>query len=192
MIAHLDGTVLHTAPTSVTVSVQGVGFRVTVTPAAAAKARIGGPIQLHTKLIVREDDLSLYGFDSTDDREAFDLLTSVSGVGPKGAMAVLSTIGADGLAAAVNGADETAFKPVPGIGPKLAKLIILQLSGKLISTRDVQRSAAADMVQALVGLGWQEARAEQTLQRVLEAEPELAGDDAALLRAALRALGGTK
>lgn len=187
MIAHLEGTVVHVAPTSVVVSVQGVGFSVAVTPAASAKARIGATLTLHTKLVVREDDLSLYGFDTTSDRDTFGLLTSVSGVGPKSAMAVLSTLGSDGLARAVDASDEAAFKPVPGIGPKLAKLIILQLSGKLVGAAD---SASPDMVEALVGLGWQEAKAQQTLQRALDEQPELAGDSAGLLRAALRILGG--
>ncbi|WP_293698477.1 Holliday junction branch migration protein RuvA [uncultured Agrococcus sp.] len=191
MIAHLEGTVLHVAPTSIVLSVQGVGFAVTVTPAASAKARIGAKLALHTKLIVREDDLSLFGFDAETDREAFELLTSVSGVGPKSAMAVLSTIGSDGLAAAVDSGDEKAFKPVPGIGPKLAKLIMLQLSGKLITSKTTA-GGSPDMVEALVGLGWQEAKAQQTLQKVLEDQPELDGDSSGLLRAALRILGGTK
>ncbi|HIY66302.1 MAG TPA: Holliday junction branch migration protein RuvA [Candidatus Agrococcus pullicola] len=191
MIAHLEGTVLYVAPTSVVLSVQGVGFSVSVTPAASAKARIGTKLALHTKLIVREDDLALFGFDAASDREAFELLTSVSGVGPKTAMAVLSTLGSDGLAAAVDSGDEKAFKPVPGIGPKLAKLIILQLSGKLIASA-TKAGASPDMVEALVGLGWQEAKAQQTLQKVLENQPELDGDSSGLLRAALRILGGTK
>lgn len=190
MIALLEGIVAHAAPTSLVLSVQGVGFSVTVTPATSARARTGGELTLHTKLVVREDDLSLYGFDATRDRDAFEMLTSVSGVGPKSAMAVLSTLGSDGLAAAVDAGNETAFKPVPGIGPKLAKLIILQLTGKLIAS--ATESAAPDMVDALVGLGWQEAKAQQTLQRVLDEQPELAGDSAGLLRAALRILGGSK
>lgn len=194
MIAHLEGTVLHAGPTSITLSVQGVGFRVAVTPTASSRARIGTSMSLHTKLVVREDAMALYGFDSTSDRDAFDLLTTVSGVGPKGAMAALSTLGSEGLAAAVDAADEAAFKPVPGIGPKLAKLIILQLSGRLIveGAAAPARGAVADMVEALVGLGWQQTRAEQTIQKVIDADPALVDDSPALLRAALRALGGTQ
>ena len=192
MIAHLEGTLLHAGPTSVTVSVQGVGFAVTVTPSAAARGRVGSTYALHTKLVVREDELALYGFDTVVDRDTFELLTSVSGVGPKSAMAVLSTIGADALATAVEAADEAAFKPVPGIGPKLAKLIILQLSGRVVVTAGAAapRGVAADMAEALVGLGWQPAKAQQTLERLLEAQPALAEDSAGLLRAALQALGG--
>lgn len=151
---------------------------------------MGSKLVLHTKLVVREDDLSLFGFDETSDRDAFELLTSVSGVGPKSAMAVLATLGAEGLAVAVDDAHEAAFKPVPGIGPKLAKLIILQLTGKLVGA--TSEAAAPDMVQALVGLGWQEAKVQQTLQRIAEEQPELAGDNSGTLRAALRILGGTK
>lgn len=193
MISFLEGTVVRVAPTSLVVSVHGVGFAVAVTPTTSAGARIGSTVALNTKLVVKEDDLSLYGFESESDLSAFDLLTSVSGVGPKSAMAVLSTLGADGLAHAVDASDEAAFKPVPGIGPKTARLILVQLSGKVVAqASQPQQSASSDMVEALVGLGWQEAKASQTVAKLIEAEPALATDSAALLRAALQSLGGRR
>lgn len=192
MISFLEGVVKHVAPTSLVVSVHGVGFSVAVSPATSAGARIGESVTLHTRLVVKEDDLSLYGFASQSDIAAFDLLTSVSGVGPKSAMAVLATLGADGLAAAVDAGDEAAFKPVPGIGPKTARLLIVQLSGKVIVEQVAAQSGASDMVEALVGLGWQEAKATQTVKALVDEQPELADDSSALLRAALQSLGGRR
>lgn len=193
MISFLEGSVIRVAPTSLVVSVQGVGFTVAVTPTTAAATRVGESVALNTKLVVKEDDLALYGFESDSDLAAFELLTTVSGVGPKSAMAVLSTLGADGLAHAVDAADETAFKPVPGIGPKTARLIIVQLSGKVVATSATpQHSPSNDMVEALVGLGWQEAKASQTVATLIEQNPALAHDSSALLRAALQSLGGRR
>ena len=192
MISYLEGSVIHVAPTSLVLSVQGVGFTVAVAPAVSAAARIGSTLALHTKLIVKEDDLALFGFAEASDLGTFDLLTSVSGVGPKSAMAVLATMGTDGLARAVSEGDEAAFKPVPGIGPKTARLIIVQLSGKVIVESAAPPSGSSDMIEALVGLGWQEAKASQTVSALLDAQPELADDSAGLLRAALQSLGGRR
>ena len=193
MISFLEGSVFRVSPTSLVVSVQGVGFAVAVTPTTAAATRVGQTVALNTKLVVKEDDLALYGFESDADLAAFELLTTVSGVGPKSAMAVLSTLGADGLAHAVDAADEAAFKPVPGIGPKTARLIIVQLSGKVVATSTTpQHSPSSDMVEALVGLGWQEAKASQTVATLIEQDASLAHDSSALLRAALQSLGGRR
>lgn len=192
MISYLEGSVVRVAPTSLVLSVQGAGFSVAVAPAVSAAARVGSSMALHTKLVVKEDDLSLYGFADEGDLGTFGLLTSVSGVGPKSAMAVLATLGTDGLAQAVSAGDEAAFKPVPGIGPKTARLIIVQLSGKVIVQSSAPASGSSDMVEALVGLGWQEAKATQTVETLVRDQPELAGDSSALLRAALQSLGARR
>lgn len=161
MIASVRGRVLVVAGSQAVVEVGGVGLQITVTPAHALALRVGEEATIPTALIVREDELSLFGFADASTREAFELLRGVSGVGPKSAMAVLGTLSVDELALAVAEDDEAAFKPVPGVGPKTAKLIILSLAGKLhpVSPRAAARPAsdlASQVLTALVGLGWPE------------------------------------
>jgi Holliday junction DNA helicase RuvA len=187
MIARLDGTVLGAAGTRVVVGVGGLGLAVSVTPQQSLLAAVGSPIALHTTLIVREDDMSLYGFGTQAELDAFDLLRGVSGVGPKSALGVLSHMTPNQLADAVAREDETAFKAVSGIGPKTARLIIVQLAGKLHATPTTGRvrgDAGADVLVALTGLGWPERQARAALDAV-GAQP----DAGSLLRAALAELG---
>ena len=187
MIARLDGTVLGAAGSRIVVGVGGVGLAVSVTPQLSLVAAVGSPIALHTTLIVREDDLSLYGFGTQAELDAFDLLRSVSGVGPRSALGVLSHMTPDQLADAVAREDERAFKAVSGIGPKTARLIIVQLAGKLHPSPQVPSSssdASGDVLVALTGLGWPERQARQALDAV-GAQP----DAGSLLRAALAELG---
>lgn len=178
------------------VGVGGVGFAVAVTPQCSLAAREGQAVSLRTALIVREDELSLYGFESDAELDAFDLLRGISGVGPKSALGVLSHLTPEQLATAVDDADERAFKAVSGIGPKTAKLIILQLSGKLAaapraaaSGAPVATDARADVITALTGLGWPERTAVDAVERALAATGDAAGSSGALLRAALAILG---
>ena len=95
--------------------------------------RIGQEASLHTALIVREDDLSLFGFETRAELEVFDLLRGVSGVGPKSALGVLATLSPDDIARAVAAEDDAPFRKVSGIGPKTAKLIAVSLQGKLLA-----------------------------------------------------------
>lgn len=187
MIARLDGTVLGAAGSRLVVGVGGVGLAVSVTPQQSLVAAVGAPIALHTTLIVREDDLSLYGFGTQAELDAFDLLRSVSGVGPKSALGVLSHMTPGQLADAITREDERAFKAVSGIGPKTARLIIVQLAGKLHASApsaSTPSDAGADVLVALTGLGWPERQARAALD-VVGAQP----DAGSLLRAALAELG---
>lgn len=187
MIARLDGTVLGAVGSHVVVGVGGIGLQVAVTPQQSLVSSVGSSIALHTTLIVREDELSLYGFATADELAAFDLLRSVSGVGPKSALGVLSHMTPDDLAQAIEREDESAFKPVSGIGPKTARLIIVQLSGKVHATvRSGGGEASADVLVALTGLGWPERQAKAALASAAEAG---ASDAGTLLRAALAELG---
>lgn len=187
MISRLDGTVLGAVGNQVVVGVGGVGLSVAVTPQQSLVSKVGGPLTLHTTLIVREDELSLYGFATQAELAAFDLLRSVSGVGPKSALGVLSHMTPDQLADAIEREDEAAFKPVSGIGPKTARLIIVQLSGKVhASTPAAGGDAGSDVLVALTGLGWPERQAKAALASAAAAG---ASDAGALLRAALAELG---
>jgi holliday junction DNA helicase RuvA len=193
VISRLVGTVLAARGQRLVVAVGGVGLAVSVTPQCSLTARDGSEVSLHTHLIVREDELSLYGFETEAELEAFELLLGVSGVGPKSALGVLAHLTPDDLARAVDGEDEKPFKAVSGIGPKTAKLIILQLTGKLAAPRSpapvAGADARADVLTALTGLGWPERTAVDAIDRAAVAAPEAAGATGTLLRAALAILG---
>ena len=131
MISSLHGVVLHATSDQVVIDVGGVGFAVAVPADVAHTAVVGEKLLLHTSLIVREDSLSLFGFADRGELEIFGLLISVTGVGPKSALGVLSHLTADQIAEAVTAEDDAPFRRVSGIGPKTAKLIVLQLAGKV-------------------------------------------------------------
>lgn len=197
MIASVRGTVLAATGTTVVVEVGGVGLAVQVTPQLALGLRPGSEAMLHTALVVREDDLSLYGFAEADELAVFDLLRGVSGVGPKSAMGVLAAMSPADLAQAVSLEDDGAFRKVSGIGPKTAKLIVVSLAGKLGMATTTRSAAGAtvssvrdDVTIALVGLGWPERTAAQAVEDALATASEAERDTVpALLRLALAALG---
>jgi Holliday junction DNA helicase RuvA len=193
MIASLRGTVLAVAGTSLVVEVAGVGYALTVTPEHALSVRHGEEVLVHTAMVVREDDISLFGFPDRERLEVFDLLRGVTGVGPKSAMGVLAALTPAQIAQAVSDDDDAAFRKVSGIGPKTAKLIVVSLTGKLVAIRaaaplPVRSVRGADVLVALVGLGYQERAAQAALDDVLATQPEDA-QTAVLLRAALALLG---
>lgn len=160
MIASVRGTVLASAGTTAIIEVGGVGLQIAVTPTHALELRVGSQASMPTALIVREDELALYGFADDDGRELFDLLRGVSGVGPKSAMAVLATLSPGEIASAVATEDDSAFRKVSGIGPKTAKLIVISLLGKIRispsagAPRGIFSSVSDNVVAALVSLGW--------------------------------------
>ncbi|MFB7250705.1 Holliday junction branch migration protein RuvA [Microbacterium sp. NPDC056234] len=196
MISSLHGVVLHATSDQVVIEVGGVGFSVAVPADVAHTARVGERLQLHTSLIVREDALSLFGFAERDELEIFGLLLGVTGVGPKSALGVLSHLTVDQIAEAVTAEDDAPFRRVSGVGPKTAKLIVLQLAGKVHAPAPAARvgSVAPDVADqvtaALVGLGWSEKvaveAAAQTLEQASEAERSSVS---ALLRRTLALLG---
>lgn len=198
MIASLRGTCIDVAGSTAVVEVGGVGYAVTVTPAHALTMRHGSEVFVRTALIVRDDAFELFGFESTDALRVFDLLRSVSGVGPKSALGVLGQMSAAQVANAVANDDDAAFRKVSGIGPKTAKLIIVALAGKLAAFEapatgaapsGVAHPASEDVVIALVGLGWREDAARSAVDDAVANEPgvEQMGTQA-LLRAALGTL----
>ncbi|MDM4763236.1 Holliday junction branch migration protein RuvA [Galbitalea sp. SE-J8] len=196
MISSVRGTVLAAVGSSVVIEVGGVGLAVQVTPAHALTLRIGSEARVHTALIVREDDLSLFGFATPDELAVFDLLRGVSGVGPKSALGVLAAMTPDEVARAVASEDDGAFRKVSGIGPKTARLIAVSLQGKLVAIAPAPAAPAArasvgdDVVVALTGLGWPERVAVEAVADALaDAGPADAASVPALLRRALALLG---
>jgi Holliday junction DNA helicase RuvA len=196
VISSLRGTVLLAAGSTVVIDVGGVGYSVQVTPAHALSLRLGAEATVLTSLVVREDSLSLFGFPGRDELHVFELLVGVTGVGPKSAMGVLAALDPAAIAAAVAGEDDAAFRRVSGIGPKTAKLIVLQLAGKIVVTSAAasRRAPAAGGVQssvlaALVGLGWSERAAAQAVDEVLAESDGQTDSVPAVLRLALARLG---
>lgn len=196
MISSLRGTVLAAVGTTVVIEVGGVGLSLHVTPQLALSLRVGAEASLRTALIVREDDLSLYGFAEADELAVFDLLRSVTGVGPKSALGVLAVLTPGEISRAVAVEDDGAFRKVSGIGPKTAKLIIVSLAGKLAITASHESptgrrsSLVEDVTIALVGLGWQERVAMQAVEDAMSAATESERETVpALLRLALSGLG---
>jgi Holliday junction DNA helicase RuvA len=197
MISSVRGTVLSAVGTSAVIEVGGVGFAVTVTPQHALSLRVGSEATVRTALIVRDDDLSLFGFSEAEELTVFDLLRGVSGVGPKSAMGVLAVMSPSDVAAAVAAEDDSAFRKVSGIGPKTAKLIVVSLTGKMhvvsVAGRAVPtavNSVGESVLVALVGLGWSERVAAQAVEGALATVVE--GESItvpALLRLALTGLG---
>jgi Holliday junction DNA helicase RuvA len=197
MISSVRGTVLHAAGTTVVIEVGGIGLAMHVTPQHALGLRVGAEALLRTALIVREDDLSLYGFATDDELIVFDLLRGVTGVGPKSAMGVLAVLSPDQVATAVALDDDSAFRKVSGIGPKTAKLIVLSLAGKLAlpvphrgATDPPRASVAENVTVALIGLGWPERVASHAVEEARSiATPAELDAVPALLRLALSTLG---
>lgn len=185
MISQLTGQIVELSLDKIVLTVGGVGFSVSITSRHVTKLVKGQELTLRTKLVVREDDLSLYGFESATDAEYFDLLCSVSGIGPKLAMTILGGLNAEGIANAVNSQNEAAFKAISGVGPKTAKLLIVALGGKVgLSSKSAVNQ---NVLQALTQLGTDPVKATAIL-----AELPTDLSEAELLKKALTQLGRTK
>lgn len=203
MIAAVRGEVLHKGLSTVVVDVHGLGLEIQVTPMTLSGLHTGREATLATAYVARKDDSPLlFGFADTQEKEVFETMLGVSGVGPRTALAVLATLGPDDVRAAIVSGDPKAFTAVPGIGPKGAKRIVLELADKLVPA-DVPQAgtpAAAEpalpvwriqVTEALVGLGWNEKDASQAIDDALVGREELAesGDVAVILRTVLAWLG---
>ena len=188
MIASLTGTVASASPSSLVIDVSGVGYLVQVTPALALSVRPGSLISVHTAFVVRDDAFTLFGFETNEELRTFDLLRSVTGVGPKSALSIIHQLGPDKLAKAIVEGDDSAFKKVSGIGPKTAKLLVVSLAGKFATDRTTGGVGAADIevIAALVGLGYQSKPATEAVTQARKSAPDSAQDS--LLRESLRLL----
>lgn len=203
MIASLAGTVAALAPSAAVVEVSGVGLLVQCAPATLARLRVGESASLATTLVVRETELTLYGFADADERDVFETLQGAAGVGPKTALAALGVLGADGVRRAVADEDLTTLVKVPGIGRKGAQRIVLDLKDKigapshsppgLVPAARVPGGAGGpgfvqeQVAEALVGLGYTASQAEEAVSTASGgAVADL--DVAALLRASLAVL----
>ncbi|MCH9816825.1 MAG: Holliday junction branch migration protein RuvA [Actinomycetia bacterium] len=202
MIQFVRGEVAQLGNDHVVLDVSGIGIRVEASTGTTGSLQVGDAHQIPTSLIVREDSWTLYGFADDADRAAFDVVQSVSGIGPKTAQGLISTLSADGLQRAVAAADEKALMQVSGIGRKGAQRIILELADKLTLPTGAAPSKApgepaaeqqpwrADVHSGLVSLGWSSREAGTAIDLVVTrmssdvTEPESLSV-ASMMRAAL-------
>jgi Holliday junction DNA helicase RuvA len=149
MIGRLAGVILHRAADHILLDVRGVGYIVHVSPrTAAALPAAGEACALYTELLVREDLLQLFGFPTLLEKEWHRLLITVQGVGAKAAMAILGTLGAEGVGRAIALGDWTAIKAAPGVGPKLAQRVVMELKDKAPTVMALGGSLTVDIAQA--------------------------------------------
>lgn len=201
MIASLRGTVLDIQLDHVVLECAGVGYKVLATPTTLGTLQRGEEAQVMTTLVVKEDSMTLYGFTSTDDRDMFHVLQTVSGLGPKLALAALSVMGAGDLAQAIAGEESARLQKIPGVGKRMAQRLVLELKDKVsgfapaLSDGPPTTPAATgpvvdDVVEALVGLGFSDKAARPVVEAVAAEQPDAATP--VVLRAALSQLGTKK
>ncbi|TDB38887.1 MAG: Holliday junction branch migration protein RuvA [Actinobacteria bacterium] len=193
MIAFLTGRIAEKGAGHVVLDVGGVGLRVAMsTGSIAALPAEGDSVTVRTHLQVREDELSLYGFENADEKSLFEKLITVSGVGPRVALSALSSFRSAALAEAVAREDVGLLSSIPGVGKKTAQRIIIELKDKLgvpdlaAATSGAGASTHAEARDALLGMGFSAAEVATALDRY-EGDPE---NSQALLKHALRRLGG--
>lgn len=175
MISHLKGILDHLDKNHIVVDVGNVGYHVNVPPSTLAKLpKVGEEVKLFTYQVVREDDISLYGFLSKEERSLFSLLLSVSGIGPKASLSILSGFPIDKLVAAITTADVDLISTVPGIGKKTAQKLVIELKEKVAKAYAIKPSDMAigikgdapivsDAISALIALGYSPREARDTI-----------------------------
>jgi Holliday junction DNA helicase RuvA len=196
MIAFLDGIVSEIRDNSLVIQAGAFGFEVFAPKSTLMVCTRGAAIRLHTVLVVREDDLSLYGFHTTDMLSLFKYLTSVSGIGPKLGLALLSSMPSTLIATAIVNGDAGLLSSAPGVGKKMAERIIVELKNKLpehlmaasgaARPTSVLSPAGDDAVQALLALGYRETQVKSAVAEIALKHPEDSAET--LIRKALAKL----
>ena len=201
MISYIKGELTEVFEDTVVVETNGIGYNIRVPGSVLDRLpSVGSSVRIYTYLYVKEDAMNLFGFLSRDDLSVFKLLLNVSGIGPKGALAILSTIGPDDLRFAVLSEDVKTISSAPGIGAKTAKRLIIELKDKLklaevfetaLANKEKASSendvllARNEAVEALVALGYASAQAMKAVQQVEDAEEK---DSEQILKEALKKL----
>ncbi|MCX6719182.1 MAG: Holliday junction branch migration protein RuvA [Candidatus Taylorbacteria bacterium] len=171
MISSLHGTIAHIDSRYLIIEVNDVGYKVFVTANTLHSLKVGAEIMIHTYLAVREDALDLYGFNDLQEKNLFELLISISGIGPKGALNILSAVSSDALINAIRSNSTAHLVKVSGIGRKTAEKIVLELKDKLggligNEKMSVDMSSDMDAIEALKALGYDANEARDSLKKI--------------------------
>lgn len=187
MIGHITGKVISKKPTQIIVDVNGVGYLINISLNTFDRlSNIGEVISLHTYLNVKEDALNLFGFFTVAEKEMFELLISISGVGPKLAQGILSGIQIDELKEALRTGNLSRIVAIPGVGRKTGERLIIELREKVDKISEDQDSSGIpagkftikdDAVAALTGLGYNQKAADRIIRNILESNPDLSIED---------------
>jgi Holliday junction DNA helicase RuvA len=193
MISSITGKVKSITANSLVVEVGGVGVLLQIPTRVASSMQVGEQVSFHTYLIVREDALILYGFSELVDREFFELLLSVTGIGPKVAQSILANSGASSIASAITSSDLKSLESVPGLGKKGAQRLVLELKDKAPAFADgnvnKNLSLSNQVENALQGLGYSAKESNSMLRQVMSNEKIEGLSTAQILKLALK-VGG--
>ena len=195
MIAHLRGKLIYKQPGQAIVEAAGVGYDVTISvPTFTALPSVGAEAALHIHTQVSDDQIALFGFLDREEKRLFEQLITVSAVGPKLAIKILSGLSVERTVQAIRGQDHAQLVRIPGVGKKLAERLVVELKDKLDdfavppAPAAVQGPAAEDVLSALVNLGYQRAAAEKAIQQAVAKDAALRADFDALFRGVLKVI----
>lgn len=177
MISSISGEIIGIAEDNLTIDIHGIGFQVAVPKALSLEHKLGERIFLHTHLVVREDLLALYGFPTAEEKSFFLMLLGVEGIGPRIALATLSSLTTDAIRRAILSEQPEVFSRVPGIGKRTAQKILIQLQGRVSGTADMQITHGLDeldtqVIEALTVLGYSLVEAQTAIQALPKDAPE--------------------
>ena len=178
MIGFLSGKIISIKPTQLLLDVNGVGYQVFISISTFEKINESSNVSLHIHTIIREDAINLYGFYSVEEKQMFELLISISGIGPKVALSILSGISVDDLSDAIIKGDVGRLVSIPGVGRKTAERIVLELKSKVSDfetefTSRTDYSIRQQAISALVTLGYNQKNSEKVVRDLLSVNPNL-------------------
>lgn len=168
MFGHIIGEIFDIKPTRVIVKTAGIGFNINTTPSITENLRLGAESAFWTHTAVRENSIEIYGFQTEEELKIFELLMTVSGVGPKSALTIIGVAGIRAIEAAVSTGDTSHLTTISGVGKKTADKIVLELSGKIVRSEKDFKDNNSDVFEALKSLGYKE----KQIQDVLRGMPE--------------------
>lgn len=195
MIAHLRGKLIDKQPGQAIIEAGGVGYDVTISvPTFTSLPVVGAEASLHIYTQVSEDQIALFGFQEREEKRLFERLITVSGVGPKLAIKMLSGLSPERTVQAIRGQDHAQLTRIPGVGKKLAERLVVELKDKLDdfavapAQASVRGPAVEDVLSALINLGYQRPAAEKAVENAIAKDKSLAADFDALFRGALKVI----
>jgi len=168
MFGHITGKIFDLKGTKTVVKAGGIGFIIHSTPSYLSKLKTGEEASFWTHTAVRENSIDLYGFETEEELRIFELLITVSGVGPKSGLAIISVAGVKSIEEAVGSGDTSSLTKISGIGRKTAEKIVLELNGKLVTTRKGEKGTSedVDVFEALKSLGYRERDIQETMKKL--------------------------